>query len=60
MINGPQGQGTGTLHDVTVLNRPGPPLALSWAVRSLPFVPLIAFLVVAWRRTGPRDQLIIV
>ena len=53
VINGPQGQGTGTLHGITVLTQPGPPLPLSWAVGSLPFVALIAFLVVVWRRTKP-------
>ena len=56
VISGPRGQGTGTLRDITVLDQPGPPLALSWTVGSLPFVALIAFLVVAWRRTKPGSQ----
>jgi hypothetical protein len=50
-IDGPQGRGQGTLHGVTVLNQPGPPLPLSWAVASLPLVLLAAFLAVAWRRS---------
>lgn len=58
-INGPQGPGEGTLTGVTVLNQPGPPLPLSWAVGSLPFGALLVFLAVAWRRTRPgRRQLI--
>jgi hypothetical protein len=55
-INGPQGHGEGTLNGVTVLNQPGPPLALSWIVGSLPFTALIAFLIIAWRRTQPGRQ----
>ncbi|HEX4818248.1 MAG TPA: hypothetical protein VFV66_36385 [Nonomuraea sp.] len=56
-VNGPQGQGTGTLGNVTVLEQPGPPLALSWALCSLPVLGLIAFLVVAWRRHRPSGRL---
>ncbi|MEU9454813.1 hypothetical protein [Streptomyces sp. NPDC048277] len=55
-INGPQGQGTGTLSDITVLDQPGPPYALSWSVSALPVVGLIAFLTVAWRRHRPSRQ----
>jgi hypothetical protein len=53
IIDGPQGQGRGTLNDLIVLDQPGPPLALSWTVGSLPLIALIAFLTVAWRRTQP-------
>jgi hypothetical protein len=53
VINGSLGQGEGTLTGVTVLDQPGPPLPLSWAVGSLPFGALLVFLVVAWRRTRP-------
>ena len=49
-IDGPQGHGQGTLANLPVLAQPGPPLALSWAVCSLPFFALVAFLVIAWRR----------
>jgi hypothetical protein len=56
VIDGPQGHGEGTLAGVPVLDQPGPPLALSWAIASVPFVALIAFLVVAWRRTQPGRQ----
>ena len=55
-LDGPLGHGEGTLHGVTVLNRPGPPLALSWTVGSLPFLGLIVVLVVAWRRIRPGLQ----
>ena len=48
-IDGPQGHGEGTV-PVTVLSQPGPPLALSWAICAIPFVGLVAFLVIAWRR----------
>jgi hypothetical protein len=60
VINGPQGQGDGTLDGVTVLDQPGPPLPLSWAVGSLPFGALLVFLVIVWRRTRPgRRQLVL-
>lgn len=60
VIDGPQGQGRGTLDGVTVLNQPGPPLPLSWAVGSLPFGALLVFLAIAWRRTRPgRRQLVL-
>ena len=49
-IDGPQGHGEGTLRDLKVLAQPGPPLTLSWVVCSLPFLGLVAFLVIAWRR----------
>jgi hypothetical protein len=60
VIDGPQGPGQGTLQGLQVLNQPGPPLALSWTVRSLPFLGLVAFLVVAWRRTRPGRQPLLV
>lgn len=60
IINGPQGRGQGTLHNITVLDQPGPPLPLSWAVGSLPFGALLVFLVIAWRRTRPGKRPIIV
>nr|WP_246489690.1 hypothetical protein [Kutzneria kofuensis] len=53
-IDGPQGHGEGTLSNLQVLAQPGPPLALSWVVCSLPFAGLIAFLVIAWRRSKPQ------
>jgi hypothetical protein len=51
-IDGPQGHGEGALPDVAILSQPGPPLALSWTIGSLPFVALMAFLAIAWRRVG--------
>ena len=59
VINGPLGQGTGTLNGVTVLDQPGPPLPLSWAVGTLPLGALLVFLGFAWRRTRPGRQRLI-
>ena len=60
IIDGPRGHGEGTLNGVTVLDQPGPPLPLSWAVGSLPFGALLAFLVIAWRHTLPgRRRLVL-
>ena len=50
-INGPAGQGTGELRGLQVMDQPGPPLGLSWAISTLPLFGLIALIVVAWRRT---------
>jgi hypothetical protein len=55
-VDGPQGHGEGTLPGLTVLAQPGPPVALSWLVGSLPFVGLVVFFVIAWRRTRPGRQ----
>ena len=60
IIDGPQGEGQGTLTGVTVLDQPGPPLPLSWAVGSLPFGALLLFLVIAWRRTRPGRRRLVV
>lgn len=54
-INGAQGTGTGALTGVTVLDQPGPPLPLSWAVGTLPVWGLIAVIVIAWRRVRPGE-----
>lgn len=54
-IDGPQGHGAGALTNLQVLPQPGPPLALSWAVCSIPFVALIGFLIVVWRRGKVRQ-----
>ncbi|WP_345430827.1 hypothetical protein [Actinoallomurus vinaceus] len=59
-IDGPKGQGTGTLDGIAVLDQPGPPLALSWTLCALPVVGLIAFLAVAWRRHRPSRHLAVV
>jgi hypothetical protein len=55
-IDGPLGHGEGTLQGVTALNQPGPPLALSWTIGSLPFVGLLVLIGVAWRRTQAGRQ----
>ncbi|MBL1078262.1 hypothetical protein JK358_28025 [Nocardia sp. 2] len=52
-IDGPQGEATGELRDLAVLEQPGPPLALSWALSTLPLIGLVVFLGYAWRRTHP-------
>ncbi|MCM6775996.1 hypothetical protein NDR87_20125 [Nocardia sp. CDC159] len=53
VIDGPQGRGEGTLANVRILDQPGPPLALSWTIGSLPLVGLLIFLGVVWRRVRP-------
>ncbi|NRQ38733.1 hypothetical protein HII36_43950 [Nonomuraea sp. NN258] len=58
VVDGPRGRGTGTLGNVTVLDQPGPPLALSWALCTLPVLGLVAFLTVAWRRNRPSRHLV--
>jgi hypothetical protein len=60
IIDGPQGQGRGTLPGIRVLSQPGPPLKLSWAVASLPFLGFVAFVVTAWRRIRPGRQPLII
>ncbi|WP_424187360.1 hypothetical protein ACOBQX_05990 [Actinokineospora sp. G85] len=50
-LDGRQGPGEGALTGLRVLEQPGPPMALSWSVSTLPLVGLVAFLAVAWRRT---------
>jgi hypothetical protein len=54
-IDGPQGHGEGAVA-VEVLDQPGPPLALSWAVGTLPGWGLIALVLTAWRRVRPGRQ----
>jgi hypothetical protein len=53
-LDGPAGHGTGELRPFTVLEQPGPPLGLSWAISTLPLWGLIALVVVAWRRSPGR------
>ncbi|HEY2706245.1 MAG TPA: hypothetical protein VGL20_21390 [Candidatus Dormibacteraeota bacterium] len=55
-IDGPLGHGEGSLPGVVVQSQPGPPMALSWTVGSLPFIGLVVFLAVAWRRIHPGRQ----
>jgi hypothetical protein len=52
-VDGPLGHGEGTLEGVRILDQPGPPLALSWAIGSLPLFGLLIFLGVAWRSIRP-------
>ncbi|WP_179956859.1 hypothetical protein [Amycolatopsis anabasis] len=52
-LDGPQGKGVGELKNLAVLEQPGPPMALSWSISTLPLIGLVVFLVVAWRRTRP-------
>jgi hypothetical protein len=55
-ITGPQGVGQGLLTGVQVLDQPGPPMLLSWTIGSLPFLGLLAFIGIAWRRSQPGRQ----
>ncbi|GGS30767.1 MULTISPECIES: hypothetical protein [Actinokineospora] len=48
-VDGPAGQGQGEIA-LPVLEQPGPPMALSWAISVIPLIGLVTFLVVAWRR----------
>jgi len=54
-VDGPQGHGAGALR-VEVLDQPGPPLALSWIVGTLPGWALLALIVIAWRRVRPGGR----
>lgn len=49
-VDGPDGPGTGELV-LPVLEQPGPPMGLSWAISTVPLFGLIALIIVAWRRT---------
>jgi hypothetical protein len=53
-ITGPQGSGVGELKNLQVLEQPGPPMALSWSISSVPLIALVGFLGFVWRRTRPR------
>jgi len=53
-INGPAGSGTGELRGLNVLEQPGPPMGVSWAISTLPLIGLVVLIVVAWRRTRSR------
>lgn len=50
-IDGPAGRATGELKNLQVMEQPGPPMGLSWAISTIPLFGLIAFIVIAWRRT---------
>jgi len=50
-LDGPAGAATGELKNLQVMDQPGPPMGLSWAISTIPLFGLIAFIVVAWRRT---------
>jgi hypothetical protein len=56
VIDGPAGQGIGRLAPLTLGNRPGPDLLLSWMVGLLPFFGLIALITLAWLRVRPGKQ----
>ncbi|WP_103354899.1 hypothetical protein [Amycolatopsis sp. CA-128772] len=53
-VNGPAGSGTGELRALPVLQQPGPPMGVSWAISTLPLIGLVVLVVVAWRRTRGR------
>jgi hypothetical protein len=50
-LDGPAGPATGELKNLQVMDQPGPPMGLSWAISTIPLFGLIAFIVIAWRRT---------
>jgi hypothetical protein len=52
-IDGPQGQGVGRLAPLTLGERPGPDIALSWAIGLLPLFGLVGLVVVAWLKVRP-------
>lgn len=53
-VDGPRGAGTGEV-TIDVLDQPGPPLALSWAIGLIPLALAVAFYVAVWVRTGSPD-----
>ncbi|SCG05901.1 hypothetical protein GA0115260_107846 [Streptomyces sp. MnatMP-M27] len=55
-IDGHAGHGRGTLRGVSVLDQPGPPLSISWAVCALPPAGMLAYLAVGWRRNRPSEK----
>ncbi|RLV77234.1 hypothetical protein LJB45_36600 [Streptomyces rapamycinicus] len=55
-IDGRAGHGRGTLRNVTVLDQPGPPLAISWTVCAIPPIGMLAYLAVGWRRNKPSER----
>jgi hypothetical protein len=57
-ITGPQGDGSGTLAGVPVLPQPGPPIALSWAICSVPFIVIAGLLIISWLRVRPSQRLL--
>ncbi|MFI6096402.1 hypothetical protein ACIA8G_12650 [Lentzea sp. NPDC051213] len=50
-IDGAAGPGTGELKNLQVMEQPGPPMGLSWAISTIPLFGLIVLIVIAWRRT---------
>ena len=48
-VDGPAGPGVGET-SFEVLEQPGPPMGLSWAISTVPLIALVVFLVVVWRR----------
>lgn len=53
-VDGPEGRGVGELRNLNVLEQPGPPLALSWSISTLPLFGLVTLIAVGWRRTRRR------
>lgn len=50
-IEGPAGPASGELKNLQVMEQPGPPMGLSWAISTIPLFGLVGLVVVAWRRT---------
>ncbi|MBP2336197.1 hypothetical protein JOF41_002375 [Saccharothrix coeruleofusca] len=56
-VDGPLGRGEGVLPRLSVLEQPGPPMALSWSMSVIPMIMGVLFLVVVWRRSRPGDRI---
>ncbi|MFN8589974.1 MAG: hypothetical protein U0031_00845 [Thermomicrobiales bacterium] len=52
-IDGPLGQGTGTLRGIPVTDRPGPPLWPMWLIAALPLIFLVWLGLRGWRAVRP-------
>jgi hypothetical protein len=55
-VNGPLGTGTGVVGPVVLLERPGPPASLAWAIGMLPIGFLVWLVSRGWWRVRPARQ----
>ena len=53
-VDGPAGSGSGEIAGLAVLEQPGPPLWLSWSIGGIPFIVLVATIMVGWYRARRR------
>lgn len=52
-IEGPQGPGVGHFAPVMLLERPGPPIQLGWAIGLLPLFGMLVLVGFTWRKVRP-------